>query len=183
MPNRFSSSPHWEGAAKILRQQIPLISALTLLLLGLVLPFRAIVGGFSPVFAEGLSLGFILAPVFYWGLFRPDLWRTPYAFGYGLMYDLLSGQAIGTSALLFTLLHRLLLSQRRLFVSGGFLVLWWGFAVVALAYAYLSAIINTLMIDAPWRWLAPFGVAILTSLTFPFIGTALIFLQRRLARI
>lgn len=74
---------------------------------------------------------FGLTAVYYWSIYRPNL-MPPFAiFCLGILQDTLSGGVIGVTALIFLLVHAVCVSQRRFFLSGTFLVAWWGFLIVA----------------------------------------------------
>lgn len=72
-----------------------------------------------------------LAAVFYWFVHRPDLMPAWAVFLIGVFNDLLTGglPGVGVLALLFVCVVVSL--QRRLFARGSFLILWFGFALVA----------------------------------------------------
>lgn len=101
----------------------------------------------APTQVPGLSA---LAPpltlmaVFYWAIHRPDLLRPIVVFLIGLLQDLLSGLPLGLSALVFTLAYWAVLTQRRFFLGNSFLLLWWGFGMVAFAAAAVQWIVYSL---------------------------------------
>lgn len=85
-----------------------------------------------------------LMAVFYWAIHRPDLLRPIVVFLIGLLQDLLSGMPLGLSALVFTLAYWAVLTQRRFFLGNSFLLLWWGFGMVAFAAAAVQWIVYSL---------------------------------------
>lgn len=89
--------------------------------------------GYSTV---ALPLG--LMAVFYWAIHRPDLLKPSVAFLLGILHDLLSGQPLGLTSLLFVLSYWLLMSQRRYFLGNSFGMLWLGFGTVALGCAFVQ---------------------------------------------
>ncbi len=136
------------------RGALPLLISLGLVLLSVVslrIPDLALV---MPSLA--------IIAVFYWSIHRPDLLPAPAAFLIGLMQDLLSGGPAGAMALVLLLVQGLVVSQRRVFLGGPFLVGFCGFAVVASGAACLS----WLMVSA-WSgtFLPPAPVAYQTVLT------------------
>lgn len=85
-----------------------------------------------------------LMAVFYWAIHRPDLLRPGVVFVIGVLQDLLSGMPIGLSALVFIVAYWVVLTQRRFFLGNSFLLLWWGFGMVAIAAAAIKWAIYSL---------------------------------------
>jgi rod shape-determining protein MreD len=81
---------------------------------------------------------FALMAVYYWAVHRPDLMRPMVAFGIGALQDLLSGAPMGVTPLTFMIAYWVSLTQRRLFLGTSFLLLWTGFAVVALVAGFVQ---------------------------------------------
>lgn len=79
-----------------------------------------------------------LISVFYWAIHRPDLLRPSVVFVLGVLQDLLTGMPLGLSALVFTIAYWVVLTQRRFFLGNSFLLLWWGFGMVALSAAAIQ---------------------------------------------
>ncbi|MDR3519088.1 MAG: rod shape-determining protein MreD [Azospirillaceae bacterium] len=152
------------------RNLMPLASTLLLVLLTMV---PVVLPGFTAIMpAWGLMA------VYYWVVFRPDLLPTSAAFAIGLLQDLLSGTPLGMNALVFVVVHWIVLTQRRFFVSTSFVVLWSGFALVvliAMSVSWLSYSVLSLT-------LAPLDAALfqaLLSLTvFPVVAVLFIRLHR-----
>ena len=69
--------------------------------------------------------------LYYWGLCRPDLMPAVTVFLIGLMLDALSGGPLGVNALVFLIVHRLVVTQRRFFYGKSFVIVWLGFGLVA----------------------------------------------------
>lgn len=108
----------------ILHHLIPLLSALIFIFISVLtwpIPYW---GQVAP------SLG--LAAVFYWSVYRPDLFRPMTVFGIGLIFDILHGSPLGLTACVFLIIHQMSYSYRRFFVGQVFYMLWFGFASVAL---------------------------------------------------
>jgi rod shape-determining protein MreD len=79
---------------------------------------------------------FVLISIFHWTIYRPE--HMPYlaVFLIGLFVDLLTsapGSVVGLSSLIFLMVRSVVLDQRRFFAGKSFPVLWWGFAVAAIA--------------------------------------------------
>lgn len=76
--------------------------------------------------------------LYYWALYRPDLMPAVAVFVVGVMVDALSGAPLGVNALVFLMVHRLVVTQRRFFYGKPFAIVWLGFALVA-AGAFAAA--------------------------------------------
>lgn len=72
-----------------------------------------------------------LMSVYYWGLHRADLLPAPAIFVIGVLQDILSGGPIGVNAIIFLAAYGVCASQARFFYGKSFLVVWWGFMVIA----------------------------------------------------
>ena len=83
---------------------------------------------FSPV---APNVGLIAA--YYWGIYRPDLFPASAAFAVGLWQDFLVGTPLGMNALVLLAIHWFILGQRRFFQGKSFAVVWWAFALMAMA--------------------------------------------------
>lgn len=154
------------------RGLVPAVLAWALVLAGLVPLHLPAFGAVAPALA--------LMAVYYWGIHRPDLFPAILSFAIGLLQDLLSGGPVGLNALIFVLTHRIVLSQRRHFVSTTFLMLWWGFAMVALGAAILSwfAVSALTFAVVPLRPLL-LQAAVTVGL-FPLLAWGFILIQRSL---
>lgn len=109
----------------------------------------------------------VLAAVFYWAIYRPD--RLPYTatFVLGMAQDILTGNPIGLEALVLLAVQAIVLAQRRFFLGKSFVVVWWGFALVAAAAAFAGWLGSSAFFGA---LVAPGPVAmqvLLTILLYP----------------
>lgn len=84
--------------------------------------------GFGPV-----APNFVLMAVFFWAVHRIDLFTSVTVFFVGLLLDILVGAPPGINAAVLVLVRTIAASQGRVFRGKSFLVLWWGFGLVALA--------------------------------------------------
>lgn len=104
------------------RWGLVLIAILALVLLSAVPLQIAHLGEVRPVF--------MLMAVYYWTILRPS---TPIAaFFLGLLLDLLSDYPLGMNALVLVLAQVLTTHNRKFLLGQSFLVIWAGFALVAL---------------------------------------------------
>ena len=81
------------------------------------------------------NVGLIAA--YYWGIYRPDLFPASAAFAVGLWQDFLVGTPLGMNALVLLAIHWFILGQRRFFQGKSFAVVWWAFALMAMAASAL----------------------------------------------
>jgi rod shape-determining protein MreD len=156
------------------RATLPLLSGLLLTLLNVVvwpIPFFGVI-------TPALSL----VAVYYWAVYRPDLFTPLMGFALGLIHDSLNGLPLGLSALLFTAIHQLAYAQRRFFVGHPFFMLWAGFALTMVTVAFCQWLLITIL---QWQRLNPAPIvmqSILTITLFPALAWLLISLQRVVLR-
>ena len=81
--------------------------------------------------AWGLSPFSLLCVVYFWSLYRPDLFGPVATFASGIVYDALAGLPLGLSALVLLLARQFVVAQRRFFVARSFLVVWICFLLLA----------------------------------------------------
>ena len=70
-----------------------------------------------------------LAPVFFWGLLRPDLVRATAAFALGLFQDIVSGGPLGVFALAYLVAFAAIAPQREALAGQSSGAVWIGFAL------------------------------------------------------
>lgn len=147
---------------RIARNLIPFGLCVLLVIVG-TLPFY--IPGYGSV-APNLAL----MAVFYWAIYRPDLLPLTAAFAIGLFQDILVGTAPGTNALILLLVRAGVDSQGRVFRTKSFLVLWWGFAMVALGAAVLKWALTAGLNFVPLNPLPGAFQYALSVALFPFLG-------------
>jgi rod shape-determining protein MreD len=106
-----------------LRALAPLAVALAAVLLD-VLPFL----GLGP---WGITPFSTLCVVYFWSLYRPDLFGAAAAFATGIVYDALAGLPLGLTALILLLVRQLVVVQQRFFLARSFPVVWCCFLLLA----------------------------------------------------
>ncbi len=111
-----------------------------------------------------------LIGVYHWTAYRPDLMTAQVVFAIGLFQDIIGGGPLGLHAAIFLLVHGGIVSQARFFVGKGFVVLWFGFALMSAAAAVIAWVVmvlfNTALMD-PW---ALFYQYLLTVGVFPILS-------------
>lgn len=144
----------WSRLDLVARSLTPM--AITLLLAVIsVLPMQIpSFGAVSPVLS--------LMAVYYWSIFRPDLMPSVAVFGAGLFQDILSGTPLGAFALVFLLVRLTVVSRQRFFIGNSFVVMWWGFMLVAVGSQALVWEITSLL---SMTLISPSGVAFQVFLT------------------
>lgn len=156
------------------RQLAPFFISVLLVLFS-ALPFH--IPGYGQIAAN-----FGLMTVFYWAIYRPDLFPGIAAFCLGLWQDILVGAPVGMNALLLLLANWAIGSQRTFFQGKSFAVIWWCFSLVALATALAAwvmvAALNTTMINP----MPGIFQAMLTVGVFPFVAWFLARMQHALLR-
>lgn len=158
-----------------LRSILPLATALMALLFD-VLPLP--VPGF-----EGASSFSILCVVYFWSLYRPELFTPGAAFLTGLIYDALSGLPLGLSSLSLLLVRHFMVSQQRFFLTRPFPVIWACFILLAPPVVLLRWLIACLW----WGHLFPLGPLVfelvVTLALYPPISWLLGWVHNRVPRL
>lgn len=156
------------------RQVVPFVLSIFLVMVA-VLPVY--VSGYGQI---AIDVG--LMAVFYWAIFRPDLFPVMAAFGLGLWQEIIVGGPIGVQCLMLLLTYWVIVSQRRFFQGKSFYVIWWSFSVVTIFVTSLSwVIVCTLNITM----ISPFPILfqmLLTIGVFPFVAWFLARVQHSILR-
>ena len=116
----------------------------------------------------GIQVG--LVSVFYWSIYRPDLFPSVAALALGLWQDFLAGSPLGLQALIFLLANWAIVSQRKFFQGKSFSVVWWGFSTVVMITAAFSWAVVCLLNLTLINPLAAAFQALLTIGAFPFMS-------------
>ena len=108
----------------------------------------------TPIYLPGypqVAPNFLLMAVFFWAVHRSELLPAVMVFFVGLLQDILVGMPLGFSAIILILIRALAVSQKRVFLGKSFLMLWWGFGLVAFLAAFglwtLTIIYNQIFLD------------------------------------
>lgn len=78
---------------------------------------------------------FLLMAVYYWAIYRPTVMPVAYTFILGLLVDLITQLPTGLTALLLLGLQTLVRKSRLFLMGQPYVMVWLGFAIVALSYA------------------------------------------------
>ena len=150
----------WHRMDVLARQLTPSMVTLTLVIVN-VMPLH--IPGFSRV----VSLLPLMA-VYHWAVFRPRLMPPAAVFALGVLQDIIVGTPLGTNALVLVLVHTVVMRQGRGFRGKSFLVLWWGFGMVALGAGALGWALMTALNLALINPLPGIFHFALTVVLFPF---------------
>ena len=105
------------------------------------LALAALLLGATPLYLPGYGMvapNLALMVVFYWAIYRPDLFPAAVAFAIGLVQDALMGTPMGLNALVLLAVHGVVTTQRRFFQGKAFAVIWWAFGFVSLGAGFLG---------------------------------------------
>ncbi len=156
------------------RRLTPFAISLVLVLVAAV-PWR--VPHFGPV---APMLGLIA--VYYWAVFRPDLLPPVAVFVLGLIADSLGAAPFGLAPLVFLAVYGIVRGQRRFLVGKSFLVLWWGFLLIAPGAALIDWAVNAAMARVLIDPLPAVFRTLLTIAIFPALAWLLVHAQRAFLR-
>jgi len=146
---------------RISRSVAPLTLCIGLLIMA-ALPLR--LPGFGRVAPD-----VALIAVFYWSVYRPDLFPAAAAFFLGLFNDVLIGGPLGASAFVLLLAHWLVRSQRRFFVGKSFAVVWWAFGMVAVGAGLIAWLVAMALALVPVSITPALFRCVLTVALYPFL--------------
>jgi rod shape-determining protein MreD len=131
---------------------------------------------FSMPHAGDFKPFFLLMAVYYWAIYRPTVMPVGYTFVLGLIMDLLADLPIGLSALILIGLQTLVRRSRLFLMGQPYMMVWLGFAIMALANAVCLWLIMSLsqFTFAPVAALVQTMVAaVLSILLFPLASLIL----------
>lgn len=157
---------------RLARNRLPIVFGVVCVLLSV-----------TPLYLPGYGMigaHFAMMVVFYWAVHRPDLMSPVSAFALGLLLDILTGSPHGLNALVLVLVRAVGVSQGRVFRGKSFMVLWWGFALVALGAAIVIWALSAALALAPVNPRPALFQAGMTAALFPFLGGLFAWTQQRL---
>ena len=131
--------------------------------------------GYGPVAAN-----LVLMAVFYWSVHRPDLLSPISVFFIGLLQDILIGMPPGMNAVVLLSVRTLAVSQSRVFRGRSFIILWWGFGIVAVASSFVVWVLSAIYAISLMDPLPGLFQAGLTTALFPFLAGLFTWLQVKL---
>lgn len=168
----MKTSPVLAWAERWLRNLVPVATTFLFVLFGqLPLPVP---------FLSDVAPAFALMSIYYWGVFRPDLMPYAAVFGLGVLQDAVAGAPLGLHALVFLLVHALVVNQRRFVAGKPFWVFWSAFALVAPIATVLTWLLASVARGALLATGASAIALLMTISLFPLIAWMLVQAQRRL---
>lgn len=152
----------WYRVDRFARDLTPF--ALTFLLLIVnAMPFH--VPGFAQVAPLLPMIG-----IYFWAVYRPDLMPATAVFMIGILHDFLSGLPVGVSALVFLLVLGAALAQRSFFFGKSFMIVWFGFVMVAAGALALEWVAMSLISGSIIQARSALYQYGLTVALFPFLA-------------
>lgn len=136
----------------------------------------------------GFSIGASVKPLttlmllFYWACYWPRMLHPVAIFFIGVIEDVLGGQPLGFSPVLYLVIYSFILSQRRIVHKEPFPVVWGVFALSAVGYVAGSFFIYSALLGHPWPGYAPIIQWAVTAALYPFFHQMCIWQQEYLSR-
>ena len=122
---------HWARSAS------PFILSVFLVILSIVPIYAPDYDRISPVF--------VLASIYHWAVYRPDLLPLLAVFILGVFQDIFLGTPMGLYVLVFLTVYGIVLSQRRFLVGKSFVIYWFGFSIILVLASVESWIIASIL--------------------------------------
>lgn len=92
-----------------------------------------------------ISMLLILHPLYFWGIFKPQLFPVWLAFLLGFLIDIVSGTLLGLNAFLLVFVQIIVSRQRRYLLSQPFAAQWTSFMVIALGAELIRWLVMMLL--------------------------------------
>lgn len=90
---------------------------------------------FSMPHAGDFKPFFLLMAVYYWAIYRPTVMPIAYTFFLGILVDLMAEMPVGLTAFLLVGVQSLVQRSRLFLMGQAYVMVWLGFAIVAIVYA------------------------------------------------
>ena len=148
-------------------------------LLGVFLVLLSTIPFYIPGYGP-MAANLVLMAVFYWSIHRPDLLSPVSVFFIGLLQDILIGMPPGMNAVVLLLVRTIAVSQSRVFRGRSFIILWWGFGIVAVASTFVVWLLSTVYAFTLMDPLPGLFQAGMTTALFPFLAGLFTWLQVKL---
>lgn len=164
----------WQQLDILARQITPFLLTLAVMIVAMV-PLQL------PNFSQVMPW-LALVAVYYWSVHRPDLMPAVAVFAVGVFHDLAAGTFLGVGAAVLLLVHAAVVSQRRFFMSRSFLVIWFGFVVIALGAVVLAWLLNAALLEALIDPRPAMFQLLTTVAAYPLLGWVFAQVQRSVLR-
>jgi rod shape-determining protein MreD len=126
--------------------------------------------------------GLVMISVYYWAIHRPALLPAPAVFAIGVVGDLMGAAPLGVGTLILLLVYAIAASQRRLFHGQPFLVVWWGFMMIAAGAMSLGWMLASLVAGAVIEPRPAIFVYLMTLALYPVVADVFARAQRAFLR-
>jgi rod shape-determining protein MreD len=156
------------------RNLAPFSATVLLLIIGLV-PLRL---PYVPPFGTSL----VLVSVYHWAIHRPAILPAPAVFAVGLMADLFGGGMLGLGALMLLACYAVAEHLRRWIVGANFMIVWLGYAALALASVLLTWLLTAVLTGAPVALGPALSGALFGIGAYPLVATLFARAQRGLLK-
>ncbi|MEX2643100.1 MAG: rod shape-determining protein MreD [Acetobacterales bacterium] len=156
----------WRRADLLASAVTPFCVTLLLILSGLVHSRVPELASVAPVLP--------LAAIYFWSVYRPGLMPYLAVFALGIMFDLLSGVPLGLNAVVFMLVRLITVSQRRFLVGKPFLMVWWGYMMIAAGAAFAAWVLSSVATGRLLPTLPPVFQLLLTVGVYPLVSWLLV---------
>ena len=160
----------WSRIDHFARSGLPLLVTIAAVILGVV-PLHLPDG-------EVIKPMLVLACVYYWTIYRPDLMSMFLVFLIGIFQDLLYGSPIGISSFVYLIIAFLVGTQRRFFHGKTFGIVWWGFMVVAVLAAFLSWIVFCILVKDYVSPMSHIFRYLMSLAWFPIVFVAMVLVHK-----
>ncbi len=131
-----------------------------------------------PAFGDAMPALSLMA-IFYWSIQRPDLMPGWVVFLTGLFEDLLTGAPLGLNVGILLLIHVVIASQRRFFLSRPFSASWGAFALVALFAMIIKVMLHNALTGYMTTFENGFIHYMLTVSLYPILAWILALAQQK----
>jgi rod shape-determining protein MreD len=131
----------------------------------------------------GLTPFSTLCVVYFWSLYRPDLFSALAAFSTGIVYDALAGLPLGLTALMLLLVRQLVVVQQRFFLARSFPVVWFCFLLLAPAAEIARWLLMSLWSGRLFGLKPVLLSLLLTMALYPLVSLLLTRVHNRIPRL
>ncbi|MBU0725415.1 MAG: rod shape-determining protein MreD [Alphaproteobacteria bacterium] len=156
------------------RRSLPVALTLMLAFIGAVPTGLPYLGSIVPAYTT--------MAVFYWAVYRPDLFPAGAVFLIGLVEDVITGTPLGVGILCLLFIYGVSLGQRRAFLKRPFFIAWIGFAVLSALSMLLAWLMISIMAGTLVELRAALFQYLLTIALFPCLAMIFVAIHRHMVR-
>lgn len=156
------------------RRSLPVVLTVMLAFIGAVPTGLPYLGSIVPAYTT--------MAVFYWAVYRPDLFPAGAVFLVGVLEDSITGTPLGVGTVCLLFVYGLALGQRRAFLKRPFFIAWIGFAVLAALATLLAWLMISVLSGSFVEARAALFQYLLTVALFPCLAMLFVAIHRHLIR-